>query len=443
MNRLPNDPSIITTNTPHAFRYFCQRVLPTVYDDSLSYYELLCKLVAKINEIISADDTRNNAITELQSLFVELKSYTDNYFKNMDMQEEINTKLNDMAQKGELATIISLYLNGINVYGFKTIADMKAANTIGIGSICKTLGDTDYTIGDGDYYFIRHVTTTDVIDEDNLIALTNNPEAVAVRIPNKALDDLVDTLSTTVNNVSTITNALGTLTNLSTTEKSNLVGAINETYGGIDTKIANTVGALTDLTTENKTSVVNAINGVNGMLTLTRGQLGSLSNLTTIHKSDLVSAITEVNDKIISVEQGGTGGTTATQARANLEVLKPYILFDNSNGTQSTVTLTETAEHFDYLDIYYRDNSSNYDSKRIYQPHGKGVLLNTVRQNAPNNKMWIKSARVSISGTSITWGTERGQTTLTPVAYSNNTYSGISFGTDPEIWIYCVVGYKH
>lgn len=443
MNRLPNDPSIITTNTPHAFRYFCQRVLPTVYDDSLSYYELLCKLVAKINEVITADDTRNNAISELQSLFVELKSYTDNYFKNMDMQEEINTKLNDMAQKGELATIISLYLNGINVYGFKTIADMKAANTIGIGSICKTLGDTDYTQGDGDYYFIRHVTTTDVIDEDNLIALTNNPEAVAVRIPNKALDDLVDTLSTTVNNVSTITNALGTLTNLSTTEKSNLVGAINETYGSIDTKIANTVGALTDLTTEYKSSVVNAINSVQGDATLNASKIGDIANLPTTDKTSIVAAITEISNATTPISKGGTGGTTATQARTNLEVLKPYVLFDNSNGTQSTVTLSETSEHFDYLDIYYRDNSSNYDSKRIYKPHGKGILLNTVRQNAPNSKMWIKSAWVSISGTNITWGTERGQTTLTPVAYSNNTYSGISFGTDPVIWIYCVVGYKH
>lgn len=33
-------------------RYFCHKVLPLVYDDSLSYYEVLCKLTNKINEII-------------------------------------------------------------------------------------------------------------------------------------------------------------------------------------------------------------------------------------------------------------------------------------------------------------------------------------------------------------------------------------------------------
>mgnify|MGYP007066017836 CR=1 FL=1 len=32
--------------------YRCQRILPTMYDDSLSYYENLCKLTYKMNEII-------------------------------------------------------------------------------------------------------------------------------------------------------------------------------------------------------------------------------------------------------------------------------------------------------------------------------------------------------------------------------------------------------
>jgi hypothetical protein len=31
---------------------FCQKVLPLTYDESLSYYEFLCKLTHKINEVI-------------------------------------------------------------------------------------------------------------------------------------------------------------------------------------------------------------------------------------------------------------------------------------------------------------------------------------------------------------------------------------------------------
>lgn len=32
--------------------YRCQKILPLAYDDSLSYYENLCKLTSKMNEII-------------------------------------------------------------------------------------------------------------------------------------------------------------------------------------------------------------------------------------------------------------------------------------------------------------------------------------------------------------------------------------------------------
>ena len=38
------------------FRFFSQKVLPVVYDDSLSYYEVLGKLTQKINEIIENDN---------------------------------------------------------------------------------------------------------------------------------------------------------------------------------------------------------------------------------------------------------------------------------------------------------------------------------------------------------------------------------------------------
>lgn len=31
---------------------FCQKVLPLAYDESLSYYEVLCKLTDKMNEVI-------------------------------------------------------------------------------------------------------------------------------------------------------------------------------------------------------------------------------------------------------------------------------------------------------------------------------------------------------------------------------------------------------
>lgn len=48
---------------------FCQKVLPLTYDESLSYYEFLCKLTHKINEVIewvngSLEQTLINYVNE-------------------------------------------------------------------------------------------------------------------------------------------------------------------------------------------------------------------------------------------------------------------------------------------------------------------------------------------------------------------------------------------
>lgn len=49
--------------TPLTLRYLCmynvQKVLPAVYDDSLSYYELLAKIQAKMNEVIVSENNLN------------------------------------------------------------------------------------------------------------------------------------------------------------------------------------------------------------------------------------------------------------------------------------------------------------------------------------------------------------------------------------------------
>ena len=54
------------------FRFWCQKILPLVYDDSLSYYEVLCKLTAKMNEIINAinnNDWEKIVIEEINKYF--------------------------------------------------------------------------------------------------------------------------------------------------------------------------------------------------------------------------------------------------------------------------------------------------------------------------------------------------------------------------------------
>lgn len=68
-------------------RYWCQKVLPLVYDDSLSYYELLCKVVAKINEIIDMIDP-----TEI-NVYEAVKQIMDEWKEDGTLDEIINQEL--------------------------------------------------------------------------------------------------------------------------------------------------------------------------------------------------------------------------------------------------------------------------------------------------------------------------------------------------------------
>ena len=94
-------------NSMKPFRFWCQKVLPLVYDDSLSYYELLCKVVDYINNIIKNENELNESIISLYNLFEELKKYVDNYFNNLDITDEINKKLDELAEDGTLANLLN------------------------------------------------------------------------------------------------------------------------------------------------------------------------------------------------------------------------------------------------------------------------------------------------------------------------------------------------
>ena len=82
------------------FRYWCYKVLPLVYDDSLSYYELLCKVIDALNKI-------GNTSNELITAFEELKEWCENYFESTNFQEMVGNKLDQMAEDGTLESILN------------------------------------------------------------------------------------------------------------------------------------------------------------------------------------------------------------------------------------------------------------------------------------------------------------------------------------------------
>lgn len=67
------------SSTIAPLRFWCQKVLPLVYDDSLSYYELLCKVVDYINHLIETDNDIISDIDSMKSDLSVVKDFVDNF----------------------------------------------------------------------------------------------------------------------------------------------------------------------------------------------------------------------------------------------------------------------------------------------------------------------------------------------------------------------------
>lgn len=107
------------------------------------------------------------------------------------------------------------------------------------------------------------------------------------------------------------------------------------------------------------------------------------------------------------------------------------VLYNSASGTAGTVTLSDSAENYTYLEIFYRSSGDNAcGSVKVFSPNGKLVHLGTIHYIADYD--YAKFALVSVSGSMITFS-QNYQITL-----KNN---GSVYSAENAIYITRVVGY--
>lgn len=106
------------------FNFWCQKVLPLVYDDSLSYYEVLCKCVQYINFIIGDSNSIVSDIEELKKELQTVQNWIDNY--DTSYAEKVISKC--------IATMIFVEItdSGYIVYNIPTSWSDITFNTTGL-----------------------------------------------------------------------------------------------------------------------------------------------------------------------------------------------------------------------------------------------------------------------------------------------------------------------
>lgn len=124
-------------------QFWCQRVLPAVYDDSLSYYELLCKVVEYLNKAIEAVNNNATVVDALKKYYMALKEYVDHYFDTLDLGDEVNDILKKWLDDGTLEGLLNqpkmLYCAARGIF------DIQGENGISVQNMCEfTIGDNAY-----------------------------------------------------------------------------------------------------------------------------------------------------------------------------------------------------------------------------------------------------------------------------------------------------------
>lgn len=152
------------------FKRFVIQNFPFIEEDfdALTNYQLFCKVAEYLNKVIGSQ----NEVTQQME-------YVLNYFNNLDVQEEINNKLDAMAEAGTLEEIMADYLNTRAVFGFDTVAELKNADNLTDGSFARTLGYYAKNDKGAALYKIRTITNDDIVDEKFILAMTNDDSLIA------------------------------------------------------------------------------------------------------------------------------------------------------------------------------------------------------------------------------------------------------------------------
>ena len=106
---------------------------------------------------------------------------------------------------------------------------------------------------------------------------------------------------------------------------------------------------------------------------------------------------------VLAVARGGTGGSTKKNARTNLVVMTETVLYSNSSGTISTITLSDTYSNYTYIEVYFNDNGVN-NVVRLHTSKGQVQLSNDyVSSTTGPSSLYVHTALLTFSGKTATF----------------------------------------
>lgn len=133
-----------------------------------------------------------------------------------------------------------------------------------------------------------------------------------------------------------------------------------------------------------------------------------------------------------------SSGIVHNKQKLNEIIFVPVILYENSTGSNEDITLSDSAENYEYIDILYRNEAYHYACARIYHPNGaKANLISMTQNNSGTYKgVYYRNKTVLISGNSISI------VSSSQIWVTGDNQCGMNIDAPALTYITRVIGYK-
>lgn len=151
------------------FRNWILENFPFLEDDfdALTDYELFCKMIEYMKDALKTLDKYDEKLIAFNNRLTAIENYID----NLDIQDEVNNKLDEMYENGQLQSLIEQFIDLQVVFNYDNVSSMKLATNLVAGGYAQTRGYYESNDGGASIYKVRTVTNDDVIDDKYIIAL--------------------------------------------------------------------------------------------------------------------------------------------------------------------------------------------------------------------------------------------------------------------------------
>lgn len=186
--------------------YYCYKILPLAYDDSLSYYEVLCKCTAKLNEVVKLINNVTDNSEEINDLSLKVNKNIADIDALKNDSEKINNDLNnlkiDYNKTKEIVNELNELIHNYNEYVEKRVNALDAKLTNKINAIQNDINTELFVIKKEIDKIITAIKKKYAIDVYNYsanrrLSLDNNNTKLYIDLENSISADEYDELGLT------------------------------------------------------------------------------------------------------------------------------------------------------------------------------------------------------------------------------------------------------